>query len=268
MKVNDLICIYRGHKSAVNAVAYASGGEFIVSGSADAEIAIWEGTLNDKRLRQFGGHGGAVLSLRVFEDKIFSISEDRTIRIWELSTGHALKSILNCHTGPMNAIALTLDGNRIVSASDDGSVRIFDSETGEPCMLPLRMSERTFAVAVSHDGAMVACNNADNCVHIWRGNMAQRAVWPDDFIRRARGLEFCPIDEQGFLSYFDLSSDGWVYGPTNERMYWIPPVYWAGLWTPRTVRILGALETMIDLRNFVHGTDWEQCRAQVSADKT
>jgi hypothetical protein len=44
-------------------------------------------------------------------------------------------------------------------------------------------------------------------------------------------------------------------------MYWIPPIYRAGLWTARTVGIFGALETMIDLRNFVHGTDWEQCRA-------
>jgi len=248
-------------------VAYAWGGEFIVSGSANAEIAVWEGSLSDKCLRQFGGHGGAVLSIRVFDDKIFSSSEDRTIRIWELSTGHALKSIFNGHTGPINAIALTPDGNRIVSASDDGSLRIFDSETGGPCTLPLRMSERTFAVAVSHDGALVACSGADMRVHVWRGNMARRALWPDNFIRKARGLEFCLVDEQGFLADFNLSNDGWLGGSTNKRMCWIPPVYRAGLWTPRTVGILGALETIIDFRSFVHGTDWEQCRAEVFADK-
>ena len=243
-------------------MAYARGGEFIVSGSADAEIAIWEGSLSDKCLRQFGGHGGAVLSIRVFDDKIFSSLGDRTIRVWELSTGHALKSILTGHTGPINAIALTPDGNRIVSVSDDASLRIFDSETGEPCTLPLRMSDPTFAVAVSHDGALVACSAG-----VWRANMASRVVWPDDFIRKARGLEFCPVDEQGFLADPNPPYDGWLRGPAYERMYWIPSDYRAGLWTPRTVGILGALETIVDLRSFVHGTDWEQCRASGSANK-
>jgi WD40 repeat protein len=208
-----------------------------------------------------------VLSIRVFDEKIFSSSEDRTVRIWELSTGHALKSILTGHTGPINAIALTPDGNRIVSASEDASLRIFDSETGEPCTLPLRMSEPMFSASVSHDGALVACSGADADVHVWRANMAWREVWPDEFIRKARGLEFCPVDEQGFLADPNLSADGWLRASTNEPMYWISPGYRACLWTPRTVEILGALETMVDLRSFVHGTDWEQCRAHGSADK-
>jgi WD40 repeat protein len=266
IKLNNPLCTYRGHKSAVNTVAYASGGEFIVSGSANGEIAVWEVSPSDKCLRQFGGHGGAVLSIRVFGDKIFSSSEDRTIRIWELSTGHALMSILNGHAAPINSISLMPNGNRIVSASDDASLRMFDSETGEPCTLPILMSERMFSVTVSHDGALVACSGADMCVHVWRTNMARRDVWPDSFIRKERGLEFCLVDEEGFLADFSPPDDGWVRGSTNEPMYWIPSFYRAGLWTPRTVEILGALETIIDLRSFVHGTNWKDCRAYVLAD--
>ena len=267
IKLNNPICIYRGHRGAVNAVTYASGGEFIVSGSASGEIAVREGSPSDKCLRQFDGHSGPVLSIRVFDDKIFSSSEDRTIRIWELSTGRALKSILNGHTASINSIAITPDGHRIVSTSDDASLRIFDSGTGEPCTLPLRMFERMFAVAVSHDGALVACSGADTRVQVWRTNMARRDAWPDDFIRKARGLEFCLVDEQGFLADFTPPVDGWVRGSTNEPMYWIPSGYRAGLWTPETVGILGALETMIDLRSFIHGTHWEECRAYVPAGK-
>jgi hypothetical protein len=263
-------------------VAYAHSGELIVSGSASGEIAVWEGRVSDRRVLQFGGGGGGpVLSICVFDERIFSSSEDRTIRIWELSTGRALLSISHGHTAPINAITLTPDGKRIFSASDDGSLRVFDSHSGEPCTLPLRMSSRMLAVAVSHDGALVACSGEDMCVHVWRAitaatttTTAQRergggggsgGVWPDDFIRRARGLEFCLVDEQGFLGDFTLPDDGWLRGSTNEPMCWIPSVYRAGLWTPRTVGILGALETILDLRSFVHGAKWEQCRADVSA---
>jgi WD40 repeat protein len=270
IKLNNPLSTYRGHSGAVNDVTYAHSGELIVSGSASGEIAVWEGRVSDKRILQFGGDGGPILSICVFDERVFSSSEDRTIRIWELSTGHVLLSISHGHTAPINAITLTPDGKRIVSASDDGSLRIFDSHSGEPCMLPLRMSSRVLAVAVSHDGAHLACSGADKSVHVWRAAItAQRpggGVWPDNFIRRARGLEFCLVDEQGFLADFTLPDDGWLRGSTNEPMCWIPSVYRAGLWTPRTVGILGALETILDLRNFVHGTKWEQCRADVPGD--
>ncbi|KAH8993139.1 hypothetical protein EDB92DRAFT_1855060 [Lactarius akahatsu] len=266
-KLNNPLSTYRGHKSAVNAVAYARGGSLIVSGSADAEIAVWEGSVSDRRILQIVGHGGPILSICAFDEKIFSSSEDRTIRVWKLSTGHALISILHAHTGPINAIALSPDGRRIVSASDDASIRIFDSDSGEPCTLPLRLSNRIFSVTVSHDGALIACSDADRTVHVWRANMARRAAWPDSFMRKARGTEFCLVDEQGILADFTLSDDGWLRGSTNEIMCWIPSIYRAGLWTPRTVGILGALETMLDMKNYVHGAKWEQCRAYSFAEK-
>jgi WD40 repeat protein len=287
IKLNNPLSTYRGHTGAVNDVAYARGGELIVSGSASAEIAVWEGRASDKRLHQFIGHSGPVLSISVSDEKIYSSSEDRTIRAWDLSTGHALLSILHGHTAPVNALALTPDGDRIVSAADDGTLRIFDAHSGEPCARPLCTSGRMFAVAVSRDGALVACSGEDMRVHVWRANTpfasapasarqqqqqqqlqprhrvagAGAAVsWPDSFVRRARGLEFCVVDEQGFLADFTLPDDGWLRGSTNDPMCWIPSVYRAGLWTPRTVGILGALETILDLRSFVHGTRWEQCR--------
>ncbi|KAI0296962.1 WD40-repeat-containing domain protein [Multifurca ochricompacta] len=266
-KLNNPLSVYRGHKDAVNAVAYALGGGLIVSGSADAQIAVWEASASNQCIRQFGGHGGPILSICTSDKKIFSSSEDKTIRVWELSTGHALLSILQGHTGSINAITFSPDGTRIVSASNDGSLRIFDSYSGEPCTLPLRMSDRVLSVGVSRDGTLVACSGEDRSVHVWRANMARRAVWPDSFMRKVRGLEFCLIDDQGVLADFTLPDDGWLRGSTNEAMCWIPSVYRAGLWTPRTVGILGASETILDLRSVVHGTKWEQCRAYVFVEK-
>ncbi|KAI9507955.1 WD40-repeat-containing domain protein, partial [Russula earlei] len=255
---------YHGHTGAVNAVAYADGGKLIVSGSATAEIAVLDvlnGRVGETSKRQFSAHGGAILSICVFGKKIFSSSEDKTIRVWELHTGHGLSSILHGHTGPVNAIALTPDGKRIISASDDGSLRIFHSDNGEACTMPFDTSNRIFSVAVSHDGRLVACSGADKSVIVWRANMAGRAVWPDDFIRKVHTFESCLVDEGGVLANFTLRSDGWLHGWTDVPICWIPSIYRAGLWTPQTVGILGASETILDLRSLVHGTQWEQCRA-------
>src|SRR6266404_7938001 len=268
-KLNNPLSTYHGHKSAVNAVTYARGGSLIVSGSADAEIAVWEGSVSDRRILQFTGHGGPILSIHTFDEKIFSSSKDGTIRVWELSTGQALMSILQGHTGPINAIALSPDGRRIVSASDDASIRVFDSDKGEPCTLPLRLSNRIFSVAVSQDGALVACGGADKTVHVWRANlMARHAAWPNSFMRKARGMEFCLVDEQGILADFSLSDSGWMRGSKDEIMCWVPSIYRRGLWTPQTVGILGAIEVMLDMKSYVHGDKWEQCRAPGFAEKS
>ncbi|KAI9459860.1 hypothetical protein BJY52DRAFT_1364640 [Lactarius psammicola] len=242
--LNNHISVYRSHDDAVNAVSYARGGSLIVSGSAGAEIAVWEG--NDSRLiLRFDAHEGPILSIRVFDEKIFSSSEDRTIRVWELSTGRALIYIPHAHTKSINAIALSPDGQRIVSASDDASIGVFDSNTGERYTHPLHTSDRILSVAVSHDGTLVASSCAR---HVDKSS--------------------CVVDEQGILENFEPpEDDGWLRGSTNEAMCWIPPIYRSGLWTPQTLGIFGAPEIMLDMRNYVHGTKWEQCRAEDFVDK-
>ena len=70
-------------------------------------------------------------------------------------------------SAPVPVTAQIQSGTRIISGSEDGSLRIFNAETGEACTLPLRMPHRIFAVAVSrrrarrvqrrgHEGARLA----------------------------------------------------------------------------------------------------------------
>jgi WD40 repeat protein len=249
---------YRGHTGPVRTVAYARMGERIVSGSDDAEIAVWEGE-SDKPVWKIRGHDGAVISISVSGDKVFSSSKDKTIRVWDLDTGDN-RSIIHGHTAPINEIKLSSDGRWIVSASDDASLRIWDSQTGSLLTLPQCMPFRILSLDVSRDGKLIACCGADGRVHIWCPDMAQPAVWPDSFIRKVHGREYCPIDDQGIFANATLRSDGWMRGLMGEAMCWIPPVYRRGL-LQRTVGVLGARETALDLRDLAHGTKWEQCAA-------
>lgn len=249
---------YRGHTGPVRAVAYARMGdsERIVSGSDDADIAIWVGD-GDRLVRKFCGHEAAILSISVSGDNLFSGSRDKTIRVWDLYTGENI-SIIRGHTASINEIKLSPDGRWVVSASDDGSLRIWNSQTGKPLTLPQSMSFRILSVDVSRDGHLIACSGADGQVHIWRPDLAQPAVWPDSFMRKMNGREYCPIDDQGILGDATLRSDGWLCGPMGQIMCWISPAHRQGLLL-REVRVVGARETALDLKKLAHGTKWEQC---------
>ena len=239
-------------------------GERIVSGSEDGEIAVWKvGNTPDSNewVWKKQGHDGAILSICVSGDKIFSSSKDKPIRVWDLDTGDNRSTgtdIILGHTAP---IKLSPDERWIVSASDDGSLRVWDSETGRPFTLPQHMPFRILSIDFSRDGKLIACCGADDRVHTFLcPDMVQPAdMWPDSFIRKVHGREYCPVDDQGILANATLESEGWLRGPMGEAMCWIPLEHRQGLLLPQSVGVLGARETALDLRNAAHGTNWERC---------
>lgn len=72
------------------------------------------------------GHGAAVNAIQVYEGQVVSASGDRTIKAWDINTGHCTRT----YGGHTKGIAcVQFDGRRIVSGSSDNSVRIFDAAT-------------------------------------------------------------------------------------------------------------------------------------------
>ena len=49
--------------------------------------------------------------------------------------------------------------------------------------------------------------------------------------------------------------------PAGERLFWVPPDNRLGLLRPGTLKVLGAAETRIDMKNFVYGANWIRCHS-------
>eukprot|EP01036_Dinobryon_divergens_P035216 gene35216-biopygen27835 len=76
------------------------------------------------------GHSGQVSALCILLDKrIVSGSDDKTVRIWNASSGDC-ERILKGHSGQVSALCILPDG-RIVSGSDDKTVRIWNASSGD-----------------------------------------------------------------------------------------------------------------------------------------
>ena len=62
-----------------------------------------------------------------------------------------------------------------------------------------------------------------------------------------------------FIINSRLDEDGWVTMPGGELLFWVPPDNRLGLLRPGTLKVLGAAETRLDMKNFVYGANWTRC---------
>ncbi|KAA1477639.1 WD40 repeat-like protein [Dentipellis sp. KUC8613] len=250
------------HHTGVNFALYSPNGRSQASGAQDGMVHVTSTTtLVDERY--FKAHDSAVLSLAYSPDgrRLFSSSKDMSIRVWDVETGSALLSPILGHTGPVYSIALCPDGRTLVSGSGDTTVRMWNTDTGIQLCMPLRgHTDTVFSVVMSPDGMRLVSGSADCAVAVWDVLLSRNRVWPSNFRRRIHDKELCAADSAGLYTSRLSISDGWVRGMRNERLFWVPPMYRAGLWMPRTTDLLGAPDIVVDMERFVHGTEWVKCR--------
>ncbi|KAI5835209.1 WD40 repeat-like protein [Schizophyllum commune Tattone D] len=171
----------RGHSGGVASVVFSPDGKLIASGSHDKTIRIWD-VATRKQLREpLTGHEASVASVAFSPDgkRIVSGSHDQTLRIWDITTRTQVGDALTEHDhgdfgagdlvfGEVNSVAFSPDGKRIVSASSDHTIIVWDAESREPITEPLRGHDGTVtSVAFSPDGKTIVSGCADHTIRVW-----------------------------------------------------------------------------------------------------
>ncbi len=72
--------------------------------------------------------------------------------------------MLESHTGPVFAVALTPDGSHAVSASHDTTVKVWDTDSGN-VIATFSGESVLLACAISPDGLIIVAGEASGSVH-------------------------------------------------------------------------------------------------------
>ncbi|MEA5420041.1 protein kinase [Spirulina sp. CCNP1310] len=158
---------WAGHTSFINDLAISPDSQYLITGSADRTLKIWD--LNSGDLRHtLEGHGSFINAVEITPDGQFVItgSADRTIKVWRVEDGH-LERTLSGHQGFVDQLHLSPDGQTLVSTGADHTVRIWDWQRGQLRHTLTGHTGFINGLAISNNGEILITASADQTVRFW-----------------------------------------------------------------------------------------------------
>jgi len=173
---------FEGHQRSVNSLDFSYDGSFIVSGSNDKTVRIWDMNTRESKVFPIADHRGSVECVAVSpDDRFVAAAFDFLVYIWDVET-MTLIDCLRGHDYWVNSVAFTPEGKGLVSCSGDKILKYWEfstalSDTHEPgrqfskCMQDFTGHRRdVMSVTISHDGQWIVSGSGDCGVQFWDGH--------------------------------------------------------------------------------------------------
>ena len=168
-----------GPWNRVTVVAFTPDSETVLAGYKDGNIKLWDASMGGEiRDASIGGeipttpkHDTQIRCMAVDNKNNIIASGDQkgNIKIWELGVASLTeKTTILASRRPINSLAFSTDGKILVSGSDDCTIKLWDTKTGQRYDSHER-EHSTFvnSVAFSSDRKLIASGDNDGTIQIW-----------------------------------------------------------------------------------------------------
>ena len=236
----------------LSALAVDQAGRIAALGFRDGHVQVLtasqleSGAQNDEGVDYIGHQGGiSSIALEASQGAIVSGGDDGLVRIWDIASGAPLAPFMRHVEGPVHAVALSPDGQWILSAAES-SARLWNaadgelsgevlvngaalsvtfspqaermaigdsagnlfiaSPTGAPPVRSVRAQDAVLTLAFSADGALLVTGDASGRVQLWDPQNARALGEPQSFPHPVRWVGFSA--EGGYLI---AQTDHWLH---------------------------------------------------------
>jgi WD40 repeat protein len=221
--------IFKGHRSAVTAIAFTTDGQGLASTSWDGDVRVWNTGVDSqpiilkgdgfnlnglafspdgKRLASAGQQvriwdwaGGQVtLTLNEWayhvafhpDGKLLALAgKDGTVKIWDLNAVTE-RWVLRGHTGFVWDVVYSANGRYLASAAQDGIVKLWDAASGQELFSCKGHTSYVHNLAFSQGGERLASASDDGTVKLWDTASGQETLTLKARPFSAGGVAFSP----------------------------------------------------------------------------
>ena len=197
------------------AIAVSKDHQWIVCGSMRG-ASVWDAEIQDKVINVEGGN--PVITVDISADSTrFATGTAKEASIWSISSGEKLVGPLE-HVNDVTGVRFSPDGERIATACQENSVRVFDSRTGDEHITINTITPRSIFWAItplswSNDGQQRFAASKDNktkCFDVSTGSqLAETQVLRDGdvgSIALATNGKFCATFGDYAITFLETAS--------------------------------------------------------------
>ncbi|CAE6472679.1 unnamed protein product [Rhizoctonia solani] len=228
------------------AIQFSNDGAALLTGWSDGAVRIWD-VQSGQLVSSTRSQAGLALRALAFSpdcmhNAVVGSSDRDGVTIYQriTQTGECTSWSCKGNTSGISSIRFSHDGSRIMSASDNRVVYIWDAQTGDSIFGPLKgHTDYVTSFAYSPDGTYVASASFDKSIRIWDASMQ--------------------LDSSRLIEWV-LDKDGWVVDEQSRRLLWVPVDLRGPLMSPRnSVLISRGGYVRLKFDDALIGKEWADC---------
>lgn len=176
--------VLKGHKMAVQALAFSPDGRVLAAGGRDGKLSFWDAKTG-RRTGLVQAHTHQIIKLEFSPDgtSLATTARDQSVRVWSVKTRSQRRVLFSTkerlipddfdqrgaggviHNSPefkrltdqaLFGLAYSGDGAMIAATIDNTTLRVWDTRTGEVLGELKDSGEHVYGVSLSGDGSLLA----------------------------------------------------------------------------------------------------------------